>query len=104
MQLFLFLCAWYFSVDFEVYFLRFCFAPLYFRISFAQTCHESGLIGDTEWNIYCDWHSFLLEFLQLNFNGFIYFRSTPEVRLVFPPSDINNNVKDVMARKCVVRV
>ena len=85
------LCSWEFSFvyapslssDFEVYFLRLCFAPLFFRISFAQTCHENGLIADTEWNIYCDWHSFLLEYLQLKFDGFIYFKSTPEVRPVF---------------------
>jgi len=46
---------------------------------FAHNCHEAGLISDTEWSIYCDWHSFLLNALPLRFHGIIYLRTDPKV-------------------------
>ena len=49
-----------------------------------MNCHESGLINDVEWSVYCDWHSFLVQYLQLQFDGFIYLRSSPEVWLTVP--------------------
>lgn len=49
------------------------------RFCFAQHCHESGMINDTEWSVYCDWYSFLLESLPLEFDGFIYLKSSPKV-------------------------
>ena len=36
------------------------------RFVFAGNCHDSGLISDLEWSIYCDWHSFLLSALFLS--------------------------------------
>lgn len=49
------------------------------RFVFAHNCHEAGLISDTEWSIYCDWHSFLLNALPLSFHGIIYLRTDPKV-------------------------
>ena len=46
---------------------------------FAHNCHESGLISDTEWSIYCDWHSFLLDTLSLQFDGIVYLKTDPKV-------------------------
>ena len=51
------------------------------RFVFAHNCHEAGLISDTEWSIYCDWHSFLLDALPLTFHGIIYLRTDPKVRV-----------------------
>ena len=53
------------------------------RFCFAQNCHESGLINDVEWSVYCDWHSFLIKYLHLEFDGFIYLKSTPEVGITY---------------------
>ena len=50
------------------------------RFVFAKNCHETGLLSDMEWSVYCDWHGFLLEALPLRFDGFIYLRSCPKVR------------------------
>ena len=36
---------------------------------------------DTEWHLYCDWHSFLSETLPLEFDAIIYLRTDPKVRL-----------------------
>ena len=49
------------------------------RFVFAHNCHESGLISDTEWSIYCDWHSFLLDALPLKFDGIVYLKTDPKV-------------------------
>ena len=49
------------------------------RFVFAHNCHESGLISDTEWSIYCDWHSFLLDTLSLKFDGIVYLKTDPKV-------------------------
>ena len=49
------------------------------RFVFAHNCHESGLISDTEWSIYCDWHSFLLDALLLKFDGIVYLKTDPKV-------------------------
>ena len=49
------------------------------RFVFAHNCHESGLISDTEWSIYCDWHSFLLDRLSLQFDGIVYLKTDPKV-------------------------
>ena len=59
-------------------FYYYCFV-FHFRFCFAQNCHESGLFNDTEWSVYCDWHSFLLEALPLQFDGFVYLQASPEV-------------------------
>lgn len=31
------------------------------REVFAVNCHETGVMSDVEWDIYCDWHAWLLE-------------------------------------------
>ena len=49
------------------------------RFVFAHNCHESGLISETEWSIYCDWHSFLLDALPLKFDGIVYLKTDPKV-------------------------
>ena len=56
-----------------------CHPPSLPRFVFAHNCHESGLISDTEWSIYCDWHSFLLNTLSLQFDGIVYLKTDPKV-------------------------
>lgn len=49
------------------------------RYCFAQNCHENQIINDVEWNIYKDWHDFLIEsFGELNLDGFVYLQTKPE--------------------------
>ena len=48
---------------------------------FAENCHDSGLLSDLEWGVYCDWHSFLLEELSLTFDAFIYLQTSPQVNV-----------------------
>ena len=56
-----------------------CF--LFYRFCFAKNCFISGLFTQVEWNIYCDWHRFLVDALPLHFDGFIYLRADPNVGL-----------------------
>lgn len=49
------------------------------KFCFALNCYEMGLISDVEWNIYCDWHAFLLDALNIQLDGFIYLRAEPHV-------------------------
>ena len=49
---------------------------------FAHNCYESGLMDETEWRIYKDWHSFLLSsFGGLRLDGLIYLRTSPQTCL-----------------------
>jgi len=49
---------------------------------FAQNCYESGLMDETEWRIYKDWHAFLLSsFGGLRLDGLIYLRAPPQTCL-----------------------
>jgi len=49
------------------------------RVCFAHNCHDAGLISDMEYNIYCDFHTFLIESLDdLQLDAIIYLRSSPE--------------------------
>jgi hypothetical protein len=38
---------------------------------------------DTEWHLYCDWHSYLAETLPLKFDAIVYLRTDPKVH-VYP--------------------
>jgi deoxycitidine kinase len=51
------------------------------KFCFAQNCHEMELMNPSEWAVYCDWHSFLVKYLKLQFDGFVYLRSEPEISL-----------------------
>lgn len=47
---------------------------------FARNCFETGLMSETEWAIYQDWSTYLLDSLgELQLDGFIYLRADPDV-------------------------
>ncbi|XP_008335545.1 deoxyguanosine kinase, mitochondrial [Cynoglossus semilaevis] len=50
------------------------------RYIFALNMFELGCINSTEWAVYQDWHSFLVEQLghQVELEGIIYLRASPE--------------------------
>lgn len=46
---------------------------------FARNCFETGLMTETEWAIYQEWSSYLLNSLgELQLDGFIYLRADPK--------------------------
>lgn len=50
------------------------------RYIFARNCFETGLMTETEWAIYQDWSSYLLDSLgELQLDGFIYLRCDPDI-------------------------
>jgi len=50
------------------------------RYIFARNCFETGLMTDTEWAIYQEWSSYLLNSLgELRLDGFIYLRADPKI-------------------------
>jgi deoxyadenosine/deoxycytidine kinase len=47
---------------------------------FARNCYETGLMTETEWAIYQEWSSYLLNSLgELQLDGLIYLRADPKV-------------------------
>merc|ERR1712168_686146 len=50
------------------------------RYIFARNCFETGLMTETEWAIYQEWSSYLLNSLgELRLDGFIYLRADPKI-------------------------
>ena len=48
------------------------------RYIFARNCFETGLMTETEWAIYQEWSTYLLNSLgELQLDGFIYLRADP---------------------------
>jgi deoxyadenosine/deoxycytidine kinase len=48
------------------------------KYCFARNLMESGVLNPLEWSVYSDWHSFLLEALPVQLDGFIYLKKSPE--------------------------
>eukprot|EP01083_Nonionella_stella_P006369 18487_1 len=52
------------------------------RFCFASNCYKSGMLNHTEWGIFRDWFSWLVQcFSGLQLDGFIYLRTTPSACL-----------------------
>ena len=49
------------------------------RFVFASNRHDSGVLTDTEWYMYCDWHTFLTDTLPVKLDGIVYLRTDPKV-------------------------
>ena len=49
------------------------------RYCFAQNCYETGLMTSLEWNLYCQWFSWLVNEHMQKPAGFIYLRTSPQV-------------------------
>lgn len=58
-----------------------CCSFFFFRYIFAQNMFELGSINSTEWAVYQDWHSFLVEQFgpKVQLEGIIYLRASPQV-------------------------
>lgn len=49
------------------------------RTCFAANCHASGVLGDMEYSVYCDFHSFLVTSLGgMKLDGVVYLRADPD--------------------------
>lgn len=61
------------------------------RYIFALNMFELGCINSTEWAVYQDWHSFLVEHFghQVELEGIIYLRAPPQVPSVFAVHDFS---------------
>jgi len=59
-----------FFVERSVYSDRYCF---------AKNCFESGLMSALEWQIYCEWFSWLVDSYMKKPAGFIYLRTNPQI-------------------------
>ena len=54
------------------------------RYIFAKNMFELGCINPTEWAVYQDWHTFLVEQFdhQVALEGIIYLRASPQVGIL----------------------
>ena len=49
------------------------------RYCFAYNGYKAGLLQPVEYNLYCDWHTWMVQsFPQLELDGIVYLRSEPE--------------------------
>lgn len=49
------------------------------KYCFADMCHKSGKMNDIEYNIYNNWHSWLVRTFNLYADGYIYLKTEPNV-------------------------
>jgi deoxyadenosine/deoxycytidine kinase len=49
------------------------------RYCFAKNCYEMGVMQPLEWQLYCDWFSWLVDGYSIKPTGFIYLHTDPAV-------------------------
>ena len=49
------------------------------KYCFADMCHKSGKMNDIEYNIYNNWHTWLVRTFNLYADGYIYLKTEPNV-------------------------
>lgn len=49
------------------------------KYCFADMCHTSGKMNDIEYNIYNNWHSWLVRTFNLYADGYVYLKTEPNV-------------------------
>ena len=49
------------------------------KYCFAKNCYESGKINDIQYQIYNNWHKWLIDSFEIEPSGFIYLKATPDV-------------------------
>ena len=49
------------------------------KYCFADMCHKGGKMNDIEYNIYNNWHSWLVRTFNLYADGYIYLKTNPNV-------------------------
>lgn len=49
------------------------------KYCFADMCHKSGKMNDIEYNIYNNWHAWLVRTFNLYADGYVYLKTNPNV-------------------------
>ena len=49
------------------------------KYCFAKNCYESGKISDIQYQIYNNWHKWLIDSFEIEPSGFVYLKATPDV-------------------------